>query len=108
VAWTGVTRARARPDGDERVQAARWYTEWTGAAAPRRGGIDGGPQPPGFGCRDAADAYDRYIDFLSYWYASASQALPQRRRLRILTRRRRQPGQAGTDGPALPGATQAG
>jgi hypothetical protein len=58
------------PAGPERTEAARWYTEWTGAAAPRRGGIDPGPQAPGFGCASADDAYNRYIEFLGYRYES--------------------------------------
>jgi len=34
---------RSQPEGAERVEAAQWYGEWTGAARPRRGGIDDGP-----------------------------------------------------------------
>ncbi len=64
------------PDGDERVKAARWYSEWTGAAMPFRGGLDPGPQPPGFGCRDADEAYERYVGFLEAKYAPGHLAAP--------------------------------
>jgi hypothetical protein len=40
-----------------------WFSEWTGARDPYHG-TDEGSIPPGFGCRDADDAYERYIDFL--------------------------------------------
>jgi hypothetical protein len=57
-----------QPDGDERVKAARWYSEWTGAARPFRGGLDDGPQSPGFGCASADEAYERYVGFLEAKY----------------------------------------
>jgi hypothetical protein len=56
---------RDQPDGPPRVEAARWYAEYTGAASPRRGGLDDGPQTPGLHSPNASDAYDRYLDFLS-------------------------------------------
>jgi hypothetical protein len=74
------------PDSPERTEAARWYSEWTGAARPRRGGTGSGSQPPGFGCRDADDAYDRYIAFLAAVY---------------------QPGRLGPPRPALDSTTAA-
>jgi hypothetical protein len=74
-------------DGPERVQAARWYTEWTGAASPRRGGIDASPQPPGFGCASADDAYDRYMSTLEAHYSPGRLGRP-RGRLRAIMRRK--------------------
>jgi hypothetical protein len=59
---------RDQPDGPERTEAARWYSEWAGAAWPRRGGLDDGPQSPGLHSPDANDAYERYVDFLSAEY----------------------------------------
>lgn len=37
---------RDQSESKERMEAARWYGEWTGAASPRRGGMDDGPQTP--------------------------------------------------------------
>jgi hypothetical protein len=51
------------PDGPERIEAMRWFGEWTGARDPYHG-TDQGAIPPGFGCRDASDAYERYVGFL--------------------------------------------
>lgn len=51
------------PDGPERIRAMHWFGEWTGARDPYHGS-DQGSIPPGFGCRDADEAYDRYIGFL--------------------------------------------
>jgi hypothetical protein len=51
------------PDGPERIRAMHWFGEWTGARDPYHG-RDQGAITPGFGCRDADDAYDRYIGFL--------------------------------------------
>jgi hypothetical protein len=51
------------PDGPGRTRAMRWFGEWTGARDPYRGN-DQGAMTPGFGCRDADQAYDRYIGFL--------------------------------------------
>jgi hypothetical protein len=56
------------PVGPARVAAARWYSEWTGAARPRRGGLDSGPMTPGQHSGDVDDAYNRYIDFLDAIY----------------------------------------
>lgn len=56
------------PEGDRKTQAARWYSEWTGARAPLRGAIDDGPQPPGAHSGDAVEAYERYVDFLGAQY----------------------------------------
>lgn len=55
---------RNQPEGPERIEAARWYGEWTGAARPRRGGLDDGPQTPGLHSADEDDAYGRYVEFL--------------------------------------------
>jgi hypothetical protein len=57
-----------QPEGDQRIDAARWYGEWTGAARPRHGGHGGGPQTPGLHSATADDAYERYIEFLSALY----------------------------------------
>jgi hypothetical protein len=57
-----------QPDGEARLQAARWYAEWTGAARPRRGGLNDGPQSPGLHSADADGAYDRYVEFLGAVY----------------------------------------
>ncbi len=51
------------PDGPGRIGAMHWFGEWTGGRDPYHGS-DQGAIPPGFGCRDADDAYDRYIGFL--------------------------------------------
>jgi hypothetical protein len=67
-----------QPDGPERVEAARWYTEWTGAARPRRGGEDDGPMAPGFGCADANEAYDRYTGFLGAQHRPGRLGPPRR------------------------------
>jgi hypothetical protein len=56
--------------GSARVAAARWYSEWTGAARPRRGGLDPGPMTPGQHSGDVDEAYNRYIDFLDAIYES--------------------------------------
>jgi hypothetical protein len=55
------------PDGPARIRAMHWFGEWTGARHPYHG-ADQGAIPPGLGCRDADDAYDRYIDFLDAVY----------------------------------------
>jgi hypothetical protein len=69
-----------QPDGPQREDAARWYTEWTGATRPRRGGLDDGPLAPGIGFANAGEAYERYLQFLSIQYATtytiASQGAP--------------------------------
>ena len=57
-----------QPDGPKRINAARWYTEWTGTARPFRSGKDDGPLAPGFGCANADEAYDIYIGFLDALY----------------------------------------
>jgi hypothetical protein len=64
------------PVGPVRVAASRWYSEWTGAARPRRGGLDSGPMTPGQHSGDVDDAYDRYIDFLDAIYQPGRQAPP--------------------------------
>jgi hypothetical protein len=51
------------PNGPQRRLAARWFSEWTGARDPYRGGEDGA-LPPGFGSAGPDDAYQRYISFL--------------------------------------------
>jgi hypothetical protein len=51
------------PSGPERKRAARWFGEWTGARDPYRGD-DQGAVPPGFGVRDADEAYERYLQYL--------------------------------------------
>jgi hypothetical protein len=51
------------PDGPARISAMHWFAEWTGARNPYHG-ADQGAIPPGFGCRDANDAYDRYVSLL--------------------------------------------
>ena len=56
------------PVGPARVAASRWYSEWTGNARPRRGGLDPGPMTPGQHSGDVDDAYERYIDFLDDVY----------------------------------------
>lgn len=64
------------PAGPARVSAARWYSEWTGAARPRRGGLDSGPITPGQHSGDVDDAYNRYIDFLSAVYEPGRLGAP--------------------------------
>lgn len=59
---------RSQPAGPERVDAARWYEEWTGNAKPRRGGLDPGPVTAGLHSGDADEAYEHYIDYLSAVY----------------------------------------
>ena len=56
---------RSQPEGPERMEAARWFSEWTGAARPRRGGLDSGPMTPGLHSGNGDEAYERYVDFLS-------------------------------------------
>jgi hypothetical protein len=51
------------PDGPARIRAMRWFGEWTGARDPFRGDADG-PIPPGFGCKDTEEAYERYVQYL--------------------------------------------
>lgn len=58
---------RSQPEG-ERVEAARWYSEWTGNARPRRGGLDPGPLTPGQHSGNVDEAHDRYLDFLDAVY----------------------------------------
>jgi hypothetical protein len=84
-----------QPDGEERVRLARWYTEWTGTAAPGRAGIDATAQAPGFGCASAEEAYDRYIGTLDARYNPGRLGRPRRSFgvARAIIRRR--PGQAG-------------
>lgn len=50
------------------MRAGRWYSEWTGAARQRRGGLDSGPMTLGQHSGDVDDAYNRYIDFLDGVY----------------------------------------
>lgn len=57
-----------QPDGPDRTEAIRWYDEWTGAARPRRGGLDDGPQAPGLHSPGVGDAYERYVEFLGAVY----------------------------------------
>jgi hypothetical protein len=59
---------RSRPDGPDRMEAARWFSEWTGAAGPRRGGLDSGPMPPGLHSGNVNEAYERYVGFLDSVY----------------------------------------
>jgi hypothetical protein len=66
-----------QPDGQDRTQAARWYAEWTGAARPRRGGLDDGPQAPGLHSADADDAYERYVEFLAAVYEPGRLGAPR-------------------------------
>jgi hypothetical protein len=83
------------PDEAERVKLSRWYTEWTGAAPPRQGGIFAGPQAPGFGCADESEAYERYLATLE---ARHNPGRLGRRRwhLRIIGRRQQRAGEPGT------------
>jgi hypothetical protein len=59
---------RDQPDGQDRIDTARWFGEWTGAARPRRGGLDQGPQTPGLHSADQDDDYQRYVEFLDAMY----------------------------------------
>lgn len=59
---------RAEPQGDDRARSARWFGEWTGAAAPYRGGLDAGPLTPGMHAGSADEAYQDYVDFLGAQY----------------------------------------
>jgi hypothetical protein len=68
---------RDQPEGRDRMEAARWYGEWTGAASPRRGGLDDGPQTPGLHSADADDAYERYIEFLGAVYEPGRMGAPR-------------------------------
>jgi hypothetical protein len=56
-----------QPDSPQRVAAIGWFYEWTGARAPFDNGRDG-PQAPGTHSPNAAEAYERYLDFLSVQY----------------------------------------
>jgi hypothetical protein len=58
-----------QPDGSGRAAAARWYTEWTGAARPYHG-KDDGPMAPGIGSATAGEAYKQYILSLDIRYNS--------------------------------------
>jgi hypothetical protein len=51
------------PDGPARIKAMHWFGEWTGARDPYHG-ADQGAIPPGFGCANADEAYDRYVGLL--------------------------------------------
>lgn len=59
---------RSQPDGDTRVQAVRWYDEWTGNYLPRRGGLDDAPLTPGLHSGSEDEAYRNYLDFLAAQY----------------------------------------
>jgi hypothetical protein len=65
------------PDGPVRYKAMHWFGEWTGARDPYRGKADGAI-PPGFGCRDAIEAYDRTIGLLDVIYHPRQPGLPPR------------------------------
>lgn len=67
---------RNQADGPARMEAARWYGEWTGAARPRRGGLDPGPQTPGLNNAEGDDAYQSYINFLSAIYEPGRMGPP--------------------------------
>ncbi len=56
-----------QPDDAAHTQAARWYSTWTGARPPLDPGADG-PLTPGFGCRDADEACERYLGSLEAKY----------------------------------------
>lgn len=61
----------------ERMKAMHWFGEWTGARDPYHGG-DQGAIPPGFGCRDAGDAYDRYVGLLDVMFHPGRLGPPPR------------------------------
>jgi hypothetical protein len=65
------------PDGLTRVKAMHWFGEWTGARDPYHGG-DQGALPPGFGCANASEAYDRYIALLGLIYHPGQPGPPPR------------------------------
>jgi hypothetical protein len=55
------------PDGPERIRAMHWFGEWTAARDPYRGD-EQGAIPPGFGCANADEAYQRYTGWLEMIY----------------------------------------
>jgi hypothetical protein len=59
---------RRQPEGNARVQAARWYSEWTGAREPGRAGLDDGSQAPGLHAGSEDEASRNYLDFLAAVY----------------------------------------
>ena len=65
------------PDGPPRSKAMHWFGEWTGARDPYHGS-DQGAIPPGFGVRDADEAYQRYIGFLDAMYHPGQLGPPPR------------------------------
>lgn len=86
------------PDGPERADLMHWYGEWTGAREPRKGTGEGAI-PPGFGCRDEDEAYERYLSLLQVQQGDAATPLPAAEfavpsRRRGLGRRRALPGTA--------------
>jgi hypothetical protein len=86
-----------QPDGPQRTEVARWYYEWTGARPPLSPGADG-PPPPGIGCRDVDEAYERYVGYLGAVYEPGRLGPPRRRfssRPRPLARRAEAPGGGG-------------
>jgi hypothetical protein len=70
---------RSQPAGPERVDSARWFSEWTGAARPRRGGLDSGPMTPGMHSGDVDEAYERYVDYLGAVYQPGRLGSPVQR-----------------------------
>lgn len=67
---------RNQPPGDERLQFARWYGEWTGNFRPRRGGLDDAPLTPGLHSGHVSDAYERYLEYLSAVYEPGRMGPP--------------------------------
>lgn len=65
------------PDGPARIRAMHWFGEWTGARDPYHGS-DQGAIPPGFGVRDADEAYQRYTGFLDAMYHPGRLGAPPR------------------------------
>ncbi|HXL20757.1 MAG TPA: hypothetical protein VN961_24825, partial [Streptosporangiaceae bacterium] len=66
----------SQQDGPQATEAVRWYYAWTGARPPLDPGADG-PLPPGIGCRDADEAYERYVGSLEAQYEPGRLGRPR-------------------------------
>jgi len=77
------------PDASDRLARVRWYYAWTGARPPLKPDADG-PMPPGVGCANEDEAYERYVTNLAGRYGPTSVSRrPVADRLRMALRRRR-------------------
>lgn len=74
-AGSSATGGTTLADGPERIKPMRWYGEWTRAREPYRGS-DQRAIPPGFECRDADEASDRYVGYLDAIFHLGRLGLP--------------------------------